>query len=308
MKTLCMWAYIISLTISNGLKAEEAPFIYILGVAQDAGYPQASCYQPHCMPGWRDASLRLGATSISVIDPQSKNKYLFEATPNLPAQLYELELIAPDTNYTLNGVFLTHAHIGHYTGLMFFGFESMDASDLPVYVMPRMAHYLSTNGPWGQLVNMGNIKLLELQADRTEELDQLEITPHLVPHRDEYSETVGYRIKGPNHTALFIPDINKWELWERDIVDEIQGVDYALIDASFFDDDEIPGRNMDEIPHPFVVETMALLDLLTADQVAKVWFIHFNHTNPLLDEESAAYRSVREKGYNIAREGIRLPL
>ena len=75
-----------------------------------------------------------------------------------------------------------------------------------------------------------------------------------------------------------------------------------------FDDDEIPGRNMDEIPHPFVVETMALLDLLTADQVAKVWFIHFNHTNPLLDEESAAYRSVREKGYNIAREGIRLPL
>ncbi|MBM88050.1 MAG: pyrroloquinoline quinone biosynthesis protein PqqB [Gammaproteobacteria bacterium] len=308
MKTLCMWAYIISLTIINGLKAEEAPFIYILGVAQDAGYPQASCYQPHCMPGWRDASLRLGATSISVIDPQSKNKYLFEATPNLPAQLYELELIAPDTNYTLNGVFLTHAHIGHYTGLMFFGFESMDASDLPVYVMPRMAHYLSTNGPWGQLVNMGNIKLLELQADRTEELDQLEITPHLVPHRDEYSETVGYRIKGPNHTALFIPDINKWELWERDIVDEIQGVDYALIDASFFDDDEIPGRNMDEIPHPFVVETMALLDLLTADQVAKVWFIHFNHTNPLLDEESVAYRSVREKGYNIAREGIRLPL
>tara|TARA_B100000686_G_scaffold280112_1_gene301048 strand:- start:3724 stop:4635 length:912 start_codon:yes stop_codon:yes gene_type:complete len=303
-----MWAYIISLTIINGLKAEEAPFIYILGVAQDAGYPQASCYQPHCMPGWRDASLRLGATSISVIDPQSKNKYLFEATPNLPAQLYELELIAPDTNYTLNGVFLTHAHIGHYTGLMFFGFESMDASDLPVYVMPRMAHYLSTNGPWGQLVNMGNIKLLELQADRTEELDQLEITPHLVPHRDEYSETVGYRIKGPNHTALFIPDINKWELWERDIVDEIQGVDYALIDASFFDDDEIPGRNMDEIPHPFVVETMALLDLLTADQVAKVWFIHFNHTNPLLDEESVAYRSVREKGYNIAREGIRLPL
>ena len=31
------------------------------------------------------------------------------------------------------------------------------------------------------------------------------VTPIQVPHRDEYSETAGYIIKGKNKKALFIP-------------------------------------------------------------------------------------------------------
>ncbi len=191
---------------------------------------------------------------------------------------------------------------------MFFGFESMDANNLPVYAMPRMAEYLSSNGPWNQLVSMENIVLQVMQADRIEDFNHIKVTPHLVPHRDEYSETVGYRIQGPNRAALFIPDINKWEIWDRNIVDEIRSVDYAIVDASFYNGDEIPGRDMAEMPHPFVVESMALFDLLPAEEKAKVWFIHLNHTNPLLIEGSDAYRNVREQGYNVAREGVRLPL
>jgi pyrroloquinoline quinone biosynthesis protein B len=129
-----------------------------------------------------------------------------------------------------------------------------------------------------------------------------------VPHRDEFSETVGYRISGPNHSALFIPDINKWELWERSISDEIDNVDYALLDATFFDGDELPGRDMSEIPHPFVVESMALFDPLPAAERSKIWFIHMNHSNPLLDSNSNAYRRVIEAGYNVAHEGLQLPL
>ena len=36
----------------------------------------------------------------------------------------------------------------------------------------------------------------------------IKVNPFLVPHRDEFSETVGYQIEGPNKTALFIPGIN----------------------------------------------------------------------------------------------------
>ncbi|MDD9890669.1 MAG: MBL fold metallo-hydrolase [Gammaproteobacteria bacterium] len=293
---------------SHGLFAQDGPYIYVLGVVQDAGYPQIGCYQPHCMPAWENPAMRRGATSIAVIEPQSKNKYLFEATPHVPSQLYLLEQEAPDSEYTLSGVFLTHAHIGHYTGLMFFGFEAMNARELPVYAMPRMAEYLANNGPWSQLIAFENIHINNLQADRPVHFDQVDITPYLVPHRDEFSETVGYRISGPQRAALFIPDINKWEIWERDIVDEVRAVDYALIDASFYDSTELPGRNMADIPHPFVVESMALFEELTIEERNKVWFIHLNHTNPLLDEESSAYQSVREQGYNVAREGDRLPL
>lgn len=288
--------------------AQQDPFLYVLGVVQDAGYPQAGCYQPHCMPGWQDANLERGATSVAVVDPRARRKYLFDATPDLPRQLYELDLVAPDAEYELGGVFLTHAHIGHYTGLMHFGREVMGASGVNVYAMRRMREFLESNGPWSQLVELNNIRLRRLQNYQTEPLGAVQVTPLLVPHRDEFSETVGFIILGPTRSALFIPDINKWDIWDRNILDEIRNVDYALLDATFFDGDELPGRDMSEIPHPFVVESMALFDSLPETEKSKIWFIHMNHSNPLLNPDSAAYQRVIGAGYNVAAEGLRLPL
>lgn len=291
--------------ITAQVYAQQDPYIYVLGVVQDAGYPQAGCYQPHCMPGWEDPAARRGATSIALVVPQTQSNYLFEATPNLPDQLYQLNL---EAGPELTGVFLTHAHIGHYAGLMFLGVEAMGASAVPVYAMPKMSDYLSTNGPWDQLVNLNNIELQEMADQQPVILQGATVTPMLVPHRDEYSETVGYRITGPNKTAIFIPDINKWDIWETDIAELVQEVDYALIDGSFYADGELGNRDMSQIPHPFVSESMALFDGLSDEEKSKVWFIHFNHTNPLLNSESEESQFVRSQGYNIATEGIRLPL
>lgn len=299
---------LLSASISHVTLAQDNPFIYVLGVVQDAGYPQAGCYQPHCLPGWENSELRRGATAIAVVDPKTNSKYLFEATPHLPEQLYNLEKIAPDKRYSLDGIFITHAHIGHYAGLMFFGFESMNTKNVPVYAMPRMTQYLSNNGPWSQLITMHNIILRELKDQQIVKFSNVNVTPILVPHRDEFSETVGYQIGGPNKSALFIPDINKWEIWNRSIIEEIRAVDYALLDATFFDGNELPGRNIADIPHPFVTESMEIFEELSEEDRAKVWFIHLNHSNPLLNKESAAYQRVTSRGFNVAREGDRLPL
>jgi pyrroloquinoline quinone biosynthesis protein B len=288
--------------------ANNDPYLYILGVAQDAGYPQTGCYEAHCMPGWQDASLRRSAVSLGLIDPVSNKKYMFDATPGFPAQLYELEMEAPSGRYELAGIFLTHAHIGHYTGLMFLGHEAMGASNVPVYTMPRMSAYLKDNGPWSQLVSYKNIVVTPLQDDKAVSLGSLKVTPFLVPHRDEYSETVGYRIDGPNKSALFIPDINKWSEWQTDLAELIKTVDYALIDATFYADGELPGRDMSKVPHPFVTESMELLKDLVVEERNKVWFIHMNHTNPLLDAQSKESKTVQSKGFNVAAEGIRLIL
>jgi pyrroloquinoline quinone biosynthesis protein B len=298
-----------SLVNSDVVIAENnAPYIYVLGVAQDAGYPQAGCFKPHCMPGWKDQSLRRGAVSLGLIDPVKKHKYLFEATPDFPSQFYRLEKEAPSSYYQFSGVFLTHAHIGHYAGLMFLGHEAMGASNVPVYAMPKMSEYLKRNGPWEQLVKYNNINLIPLKNNRAENLASVSVTPFIVPHRDEYSETVGYRIDGPNKSAIFIPDINKWEQWDTDIAKLIMKVDYALIDAAFYADGELPGRDMSKIPHPFVSETMETLQKLDKTQRSKVWFIHMNHTNPLLRADSNESKSVQLQGYNIATEGVRLSL
>jgi len=297
----------ILLTTTSFAQTDE-PYIYILGVAQDAGYPQIGCYAEHCLPGWIDPGLRRGATSIAVINPDSGQKYLFEATPNLPAQLYALDLEAPNARFQLAGVFLTHAHIGHYAGLMFLGTEAMSAVNQPVYAMPRMFSFLENNGPWSQLVENKNIRLEALQDRQGKSFPDIDVTPFLVPHRDEFSETVGYEITGPNKKAVFIPDINKWSVWETNLAELVRSVDYALIDATFYDDGELPGRDMSQIPHPFVSESMEALSELPAEERAKVWFIHFNHTNPLLNTESDESKFVRSQGYNIAAEGMRLPL
>ena len=298
------WLFLLmSISLSDLALAQDEPFIYILGVTQDAGYPQAGCFLPHCLSGWKNPELRRSATSLALVDPVTETKYLFEATPNLPEQLYKLETIASDTNYSLEGVFLTNAHMGHYTGLMYFGFESMSANNLSVYAMPRMRAYLRNNGPWSQLVTMNNISLKEIEDQQPVYFERFSVTPMLVPHRDEFSETVGYRIQGPLKTALFIPDIDKWEIWNRSITEEISLVDYALLDATFFDGNELPGRDMADIPHPFVLESMELFSELSAADKAKVWFIHLNHTNPLLNSDSEAYQRVIEAGYNVAREG-----
>jgi pyrroloquinoline quinone biosynthesis protein B len=191
---------------------------------------------------------------------------------------------------------------------MYLGHEVMGASNVPVYVMPGMSKFLATNGPWDQLVNFKNIILHPLQDQQAQDLGQIKVTPFLVPHRDEYSETVGYQIDGPNKSAIFIPDIDKWSDWETDLAGLVKTVDYLLIDSTFFADGELPGRDMSKIRHPFVTESMEVLKNLSREERKKVWFIHMNHTNPLLNPESNESQRVRNAGFNIAVEGKRLDL
>jgi pyrroloquinoline quinone biosynthesis protein B len=265
----------------------EETYVYVLGVAQDAGYPQNNCYKPHCMRAWNEPGLRRKASSIAVVDDSGKAKYLFDATPDMREQLYELHRIAPDGDYSLGGVFLTHAHMGHYTGLMHFGREAAGTTGIRVYVMPRMHAFLSGNGPWSQLVRLKNVELIKMaDGAAVKPGSRVTVTPFLVPHRDEYSETVGFRIEGPQKSVVYIPDIDKWEMWSTDIRDVVRSADYALLDATFFRDGELGDRDMSKIKHPFVAESMDLLESLSAEEKKRVIFIHMNHTNPLLIDGS----------------------
>ena len=280
----------------------KGSLVIVLGIAQDAGYPQFACYKPHCEPGWRIPERRRLATSLALID--RRKTYLFEATPDIREQMYRLQERAPEHEYPLSGVFLTHAHIGHYAGLIHVGHEAAGMQGLPVYAMPRMRAFIERNGPWSQLVEFGNIELRTLTDGQPVPLqDDLSVTPILVPHRDEFSETVGFRIQGSKASLLFIPDIDKWQRWDRSLVDEIRKVDFALLDGTFFRDGELPGRDMSAIPHPFVEETMALLADEPAAERAKVCFIHFNHTNPLIAPDSAARQIVTDAGFCAAQPG-----
>ncbi|NNF76364.1 MAG: MBL fold metallo-hydrolase [Flavobacteriaceae bacterium] len=285
---------------------DSLQYITVLGVAQDGGFPHINAHDE-----WADLEngkrKRELVVSLGLIDKTEQQKWLFEATPDMPQQLYMLNK-EENGNSIIDGVFLTHAHIGHYTGLMHFGREAMGAKDIPVYAMPRMKDYLETNGPWSQLVQLNNITLKPMAQDSLIQLNPtLSVVPFRVPHRDEFSETVGFKIMGPHRSALFIPDINKWELWDRSIIEEVKAVDYAFLDATFFKEGEIP-RPMSEVPHPFIEETVKLFENQPDSVKSKIIFIHFNHSNPALHSTDRLKDSLTNLGYHFAKTGDRYGL
>lgn len=292
---------LIFIVLLGQIKAQ--PYILVLGTAQDAGFPHIGC-KDECQLAFKDPSLKRFVVSLALVDPDAKKWWLFEATPDMDDQLqYFHEQTNWEYEYLPEGIFLTHAHIGHYAGLMTLGREAIHASNVKVYALPKMKKYLETNGPWSQLVTLKNINLMDCQADQEIELNNsISVNAFAVPHRDEYSETAGFKIETGNTKYLFIPDINKWELWERSIVEEVKQVDYAFLDASFFEDGEIPNRSIKDIPHPFVVETMQLFADESKKVKSKVHLIHFNHTNPILFSEEKR-QEVLKKGFNLADQG-----
>jgi pyrroloquinoline quinone biosynthesis protein B len=307
MLLLISWGQQSSSEDSESSAAEKATIedisIIVLGTAQDAGMPHIGCNREDCQALFNNSEKPPKVVSLGIIDPASKQNWLFEATPDLPSQMNALKNYSPfEAGETPDGIFLTHAHIGHYTGLMYLGREALGADGVPVYALPRMKTFLESNGPWDQLVRLNNIILKPLQADQKVNLSPgLGVTPFPVPHRDEYSETAGYLIEGPNKKALFIPDIDKWEKWSKSIIEMLEDVDYAFLDATFYDAQEVNNRDISEIPHPFIIESMELFKDLSPAEKSKIHFIHYNHSNPAIHPESKQSAIILENGFKLAR-------
>lgn len=277
----------------------------VLGVAQDGGFPHIGC-QNECLKAHRNSNTARYITSLALVDSENKKWWLFEATPDMDRQLqYFRNLNDGEYPYLPEGIFLTHAHIGHYTGLMFLGKEALGAQNMKVYALPKMIEFLKTNGPWDQLVALENIETMTMKADTPVEISEsISIEAFTVPHRDEYSETAGFRIRGKNKGYIFIPDINKWHKWDRKILEIVKDptLNHAFIDATFYDAGELPNRPINEVPHPFVTETMRIFDEESMLTRGKIKFIHLNHTNPLLFDKQKR-NEVIKKGYGVAEQG-----
>ena len=295
-----LFIFLIPFFAFNQIKSNYT--LKILGVVQDGGMPHLGNNKTCCENIKQDKYV----TSLMLMNNENNESFLFDASPDINKQL---NFMGDRIKKDLKGIFLTHAHIGHYTGLMYFGREALNSKLVNVYAMPRMKKFLEENGPWSQLVSLQNISIIDLSNESKISIDSnVFVQPVEVPHRAEFSETVGYKIYGPNKTALFIPDIDKWYLWEKSIIDEIKLVDYAIIDATFYDSKEVNYRDISEIPHPFVTESMDLFDSIDIKEKNKIYFIHLNHTNPLINKDSDQYKLVRNKGYNVAEEGMKLNL
>lgn len=276
--------------------------VMLLGVAQDAGVPQAGCYCYNCAQARRDPAAQQFACCLALLDRTQQAVWLIDATPDFREQLDLLKTHAPECQ--LRGILITHAHMGHYTGLVHLGREALNASSLPVYGTASFGSFLKANAPWSQLIALGNIAWRPIENDDAIALTpDLTITPVAVPHRGEFTDTVAYVVRGPRRTVFYCPDIDAWAQWERDAREFLRPIDLALIDGTFFADGELTGRDMRQIPHPRVRESVERFQGLPTE----INFVHLNHTNPLW--QAGPERSgVESRGFQIGRQGQCHPL
>jgi pyrroloquinoline quinone biosynthesis protein B len=306
----------------------DRPYVLVLGTAQDGGIPHVGCYTGNCAEARKDPARRRLVTSLLLCDPRDGRRWLIDCTPDLDRQL-ELAQGHPATRRydaprppLFDGLFLTHAHMGHYGGLLQLGREAYAVKEVPTWLTPRFADFLTANGPWRLLVDEQRLVLHRLEEGVPVELaPDLHVVAFRVPHRDEFSDTVGFEIHGPSRSLVYLPDLDKWEKWDgwtpggpsasdaapaphRRVEALLARCDVALLDGCFHADGEIAGRSMKEIPHPFIVESITRFAPLPASERAKVWFTHLNHTNPAADPDGDARRAVRESGMHVLEDGM----
>jgi len=322
---------------ASNLPEPADPYVLVLGTAQDNGLPHIGCDTGNCAAARRDPSRRRLVTSLMLCDPRSGKRWLFDCTPDVGEELERARGL-PKSRATpaveaatrpppFDRMFLTHAHMGHYGGLLQLGREALAVKEIPTFVTPRFAKFLRDNDPWKLMVVEQRIVLHELTPGVPVELaPDLHVDCFRVPHRDEFSDTVGFLIHGPHRTLAYLPDIDKWEKWESSsresspdavpnataepthaeptrVESLIERVDVALLDGCFYADGELSGRSMKEVPHPFIAESIERFRTLAPEQRGKVFFTHLNHTNPAADPDSDATRAVDAAGMHVLREG-----
>ena len=210
---------------------------------------------------------------------------------------------------SLSGIFITHAHIGHYMGLINLGLEVMNLKEIPVYVMPRMRDFICNNSLLNQLIINNNIKLSTLPMGEEVSINNLlSVEAFNVPHRNELSETVGYKIIGKQKSAIYLPDIDSWKNFENKLRHLIDTNEILFIDGTFYDKSEIVSRDISKIPHPEIKETMRMLSNLPFKDRKKIHFIHFNHTNDAIRDGSQIYKTILDSGFSISEENQQFSL
>jgi len=298
-----------------GAADTDLPFVLALGTAQDGGLPQIGCARPCCVAAREDPGRARLVTSLLLVDPRDGRRWLFDASPDIAEQVERARGLggppedAPGRPALFDGVFLTHAHLGHFVGLLQLGREAYGSAPVPLIGTERMTGFLRTNGPWSLLFDGGHAEAQVLQPGETLTLaDDLSVTAIQVPHRDEFSDTVAFLTRGPRRAVLYLPDIDKWEKWDRPLESVLSEVDVALLDGTFYGPAELPGRDMSRVPHPFIVETLERIAPLPREEREKVIFTHLNHSNPAADPESDAAAAVRAAGAAVLDDGDRIAL
>ncbi|MFV1969638.1 MAG: MBL fold metallo-hydrolase [Acidimicrobiia bacterium] len=272
--------------------------LIVLGSGQDGGAPQL---------GHRSSiSESRTASSVAVVSA-SGAVVLLDASPDIRVQsrmLLESPLYPTGRESLVDSVFITHAHMGHYTGLLHFGNEAAATDRVPLFGSRRFVNFMEENEPWATLLTAGNLDPIPIDTTSITIDHTLAVAAITVPHRDEFSDTVAFSVEVDRSPwLLYLPDIDDWQSWD-DAESEIARHDIAILDATFSASDELPDRDITSMRHPLVPDTIARFAHLTAD--TDIVLTHINHSNALGNRTATITRKATDAGFTVAYDGLTL--
>lgn len=258
--------------------------VEVLGSTQDAGVPHIGCNCGTCSQARTNPEQQRYASSLQLTD--DGDNYLFDATPDIRFQINDV----PD------GVFLSHAHLGHLPGLLYFGTGGVNANELPVYCTSGLANVIQENAPFRLLVDQDNIDLRIIDDGTQIDYSTATVQTRTVEHREALpTGTLSFRISGADKSLYYVSDI---DTWTPTAITEVKQADIALVDGCFWSSAELD--RIDDVPHPTIEQSLAVF----ADIDTEIYFTHLNHTNPILRLESPERDELLDDGFHVAKEGL----
>lgn len=255
--------------------------VRVLGNVQDGGVPHLGCSCELCDQARTDPARQRYASSLLLAGESTR--YLIDATPDIRFQL---------RGDALDGVLLTHEHLGHLPGLLYLGPESLAPTQLPVYCTPQLAEFIRTTDQFARLLEQDHITLSPVEYGSAVDLADGIAIPRAVPHRSTHADTVAYRL-GSDRTLLYMSDLDRWT---DETIRSVADADIALVDGTFWRPEELD--RYEEVPHPAITRSMDVLDPTDTE----IYFTHLNHTNPVLRPGSEERREVERRGFHVVEQ------
>lgn len=295
-------------------------FLRILGTAAGGGFPQWNCACTLCRQARsRSAAVKSRLHASVALSADRKNWYLINATPDVHQQIESCPDLHPGPGLRdspLRGVLLTDAELDHTIGLLIL----REGTPLEIYGTRPVLRALEESFPLQSMLSTyAAHRWTELRPAQSFMLDggAIQASPFPVGvKRPRYAResgaegdwVIGYRFEDTRTkgVAVYAPAV---EQWTPELQSALGKADCALIDGTFWSDDEMQkagtGSNtataMGHIPI-----SGGTLDRLASSGARRAIYVHINNTNPILDENSPEHRQLIERGLEVGGDGMEI--
>ncbi len=255
--------------------------------------------------------------------------YLLSASPDLPRQIEAFPKLHPSNRSRetpIAALVLPGADLDQLLGLIML----RESQPLRVYATPSIRRIIMENNiifamvrnqiVWEELTPGQEVDLTSVSGEKSG-IRCLPFAlsgnyPHYVSRAlaaalPSNEALIGLRLQAPGGgTLVYMPGAPSIEAaW----LQHIENCDLLLFDGTFWTDDELiriqgSGRSALQMGHMPISGGNGSLQKLSGLQRPRKIFIHVNNTNPILDEDSAEYRQVREAGWEVAHDGLEFAL